>query len=312
MTALDEAFPDTLPMVLDTPEYKEALELNDALNTAGFAYVYGGRNTSLTEEDLEERRLAFHEQLDKLDAALVASKGPFRLGASFSGLDCIMVPTLERWRFQLPITIGIDILEDRPALQAWFDAMDAFAPYSGRVAGDQYSWTATTSMFLRYFGGGEDKPEVQKGIKAADAAAELLSASFTKYDDATPDDDDTISAFAQEAAAKLITNHEAVVKDCTRQEPLSQKDIPRASDETTADALLRYVTSVLLSSPTIMESATTASLLDIPQDKMQEASVAARAVASRLCVPRDMSAGAAKMLRYVLTTVAGRLEDEKA
>lgn len=308
MTALDEAFPDTPPMILDTPEYNEALELNEALGTAGFAYVYGGRNTSLTEADLEERRLAFHDQLDKLDAALVASKGPFRLGASFSGLDCIMIPTLERWRFQLPITIGIDILEGRPALQAWFDAMDNFAPYGGRVAGDQYSWTATTSMFLRYFGGGEDKPEVQKGIQAADTAAELLSTSFTNYD-ATPDDD-TVSAFAQEAAAKLIINHEAIAKDCTRQEPLSQKDIPRASDEPTADTLLRYVTSVLLASPAVVESATTALLLDIPQDKKQDASVAARAVASRLCVPRDMSAGAAKVLRYVLTTVAGRLEDE--
>jgi glutathione S-transferase len=312
MTALDEAFPDTPPMVLDTAEYKEALELNDALNRAGFAYVYGGRNTSLTEEDLEERRLAFHEQLDKLDAALSASEGPFRLGASFCGLDCIMVPTLERWRFQLPITIGIDIVEDRPALQAWFDAMDAYAPYSGRVAGDQYSWTATTSMFLRYFGGGEDKPEVKKGIQAADAAAELLSTGFTKYDGG---DDESVFEFAQEAAAKLISNHDAVVKDCTRQEPLSQKDISRASDETTADALLRYVTSVLLTSPTtatLVESATTASLLDIPDDKIQAGIVAARAVASRLCVPRDMSAGAAKVLRYVLTTVAGRLEEEEA
>jgi hypothetical protein len=57
-----------------------------------------------------------------------------------------------------------------------------------------------------------------------------------------------------------------------------------------------------------MEFATTASLLDIPNDKIQAGIVAARAVASRLYVPRDMSAGAAKLLRYLLTTVAGHLE----
>eukprot|EP00545_Synedropsis_sp_CCMP1620_P002887 CAMPEP_0119008036 /NCGR_PEP_ID=MMETSP1176-20130426/3419_1 /TAXON_ID=265551 /ORGANISM="Synedropsis recta cf, Strain CCMP1620" /LENGTH=494 /DNA_ID=CAMNT_0006960293 /DNA_START=55 /DNA_END=1539 /DNA_ORIENTATION=+ len=314
MTALDEAFPDTPRMVLDTPAYKAALELNGNLQTAGFRFIAAVRNATLEPDLLETRREEFVTQLDELDAALLlaSNDGPFCLGAQFSGLDCIMIPTLERWRHQLPLTCdGFDILENRPALAAWFDAMDAYAPYSHRVAGDAYSWTAATSTFLRYFGGGEDKPEVKKGIQLADAAAERMTSGFAEQ----YDDNDVSVLFAQEAAAKLISNHEAVVKDCTRQEPVSQKDIVRAEDASTADTLLRYVTSVLLSSSSnnsVVEVATSAPLLTISSpDKTQEAALAARTVAARLCVPRDMSAPAAKVLRYVLVTVAGRLEEEK-
>jgi glutathione S-transferase len=71
--------------------------------------------------------------LDKLDAALASSGGPFRLGKNFTGIDAIMIPTMERWRYQLPITVDFDILAGRPHLQQWFAAMDDFAPYSERL-----------------------------------------------------------------------------------------------------------------------------------------------------------------------------------
>merc|ERR1712127_1031299 len=103
-------------------------------------------------------------------AAAIGSEKCFRLGADFSGIDAIMVPTLERWRYQLPVTENLDILENRKNIQNWFDTMDSFEAYGARVAGDEYSWTATASMFLRYFGGGEDKPKVVEGIAKADAA----------------------------------------------------------------------------------------------------------------------------------------------
>merc|ERR1712086_951172 len=131
--------------------------MNEALNTAGFSFMYASRNESLTDADKEDRRVAFLDQLDHLDAALSHSAGPFRLGTSFTGIDAIMIPTLERWRYQLPIQQGISILVNRPGLEKWFQAMEAHSPYYDRVAGDEYSWTATTSMFLRIFGG-EDNP----------------------------------------------------------------------------------------------------------------------------------------------------------
>mmetsp|Transcript_16041 Transcript_16041/g.19283 ORF Transcript_16041/g.19283 Transcript_16041/m.19283 type:complete len:465 (-) Transcript_16041:87-1481(-) len=302
LKALDEEFPSTPKMVLDTPEYQEATEMLDALNTAGFTYVYANRNASLTEADKEARRMEFFDELDKLDSALGKSNGPFRLGEDFTGLDAIMVPTLERWRYQLPLTAGIDILENRPNIEKWFEGMDSFAPYSERVAGDKYSWTATNSMFLRYFGGGEDKPEVAEAIQRTDMVAEELTKSFS--------DDPVDDSFAVEAVAKLLSNHDAVVKDCTRDEPLSQKDVPRANDEDAADAVLRYVASIMLS-PSPAETVNTAPLLDLSADKVPGASRAARTVAARLCVPRDMGAPAAKIFRKVLSTVADRLDGKE-
>jgi len=301
LKALDEEFPATPKMVLDTPEYQDAAEMLDGLNTAGFQYVYGNRNASLTEEEKESRRLAFVDGLDKLDKALAESKGPFRLGEDFTGMDAIMVPTLERWRYQLPLTAGMDILENRPHLEKWFTSMESFSPYGERVAGDKYSWTATNSMFLRYFGGGEDKPEVAEAIRRTDIVAEELTKSFSN----DPVDDN----FAVEAAAKLISNHDAVIKDCTREDPLSQKDVPRGNDEEAADAVLRYVASIMLS-PSPSEAVNSAPLLDISTDKVQGASRAARTVAARLCVPRDMGAPAAKIFRKVLATVADRLDEK--
>jgi len=301
LKSLDKAFPDTPKLMLDTPEFQEAQEMNDALSAAGFAYVYAGRNETLTPQDVEDRKAAFEEQLNKLDAAL-AESGPFRLGKDFTGMDAIMIPTLERWRWQLPITVEFDMSEGRPYLQAWFDAMDSYAPFANRVAGDQYSWTATASMFLRYFGGGEDKPEVAAAIERADKAAADLSKSFAQQ---TVSDD---PFFGLEAAAKLVSNYEAVVKDCTSKEPISQKNVPRASNVEVADAVLRYVASILLlSSDDSLEMARTAPLVKVSD--VSEGALVARTVACRLCVPRDMSAPAAAVLRGVLAVVADRLED---
>merc|ERR1711966_226347 len=179
--ALEEEFPDTPKMVLDTSDYEAAVKMNDDLTAAGFGFVYAGRNESLTEENKLERKTKFLSELDRLDAALKQQQqegGFFRLGKSFTAVDALMIPTLERWRYQLPLTNDIDIQEGRPFLTKWFEAMDSYEPYSSRVAGDEYSWAATNSMFLRYFGGGEDKPEVAEAIQRADTAAERLASSF--------------------------------------------------------------------------------------------------------------------------------------
>jgi hypothetical protein len=78
----------------------------------------------------------------------------------------------------------------------------------------------------------------KKACKQRTPLLSFLSTGLTKYDGGD-DVDESVFKFAQERAAKLITNHNAIIKDCTRQEPpLSQKEISCAYDETTADALL--------------------------------------------------------------------------
>ena len=143
--------------------------MDEDLTSAGFGFVRAARNETLTEEDTLERRTKFLSELDRIDAALEERQKTgtgggwgFRLGMDFTAVDARMIPTLERWRYQLPLTTDVDIQEGRPALTKWFELMDSYRPYSSGVAGNEYSWTATKSMFLCYFGGGEDKEAADK------------------------------------------------------------------------------------------------------------------------------------------------------
>ena len=310
MAALDEEFPEH-PMLIDSVEYEAAVEMNEDLTKAGFEFVYAGRNDTLTDEDKLKRKAKFVSELDRLDAALEEQQRQvdggrcFRLGEDFTAVDAIMIPTLERWRYQLPLTADIDILEGREGLKQWFAAMDSYEPYNGRVRGDEYSWVATNSMFLRYFGGGEDKPDVAAAIKRADAAAERLSSSF--IDQLLEEEYDVDrKKHSTEAAAKLVSNHEAIVKDCTRDDPQSQQHIKRASDAVAADAILRYVCKLLLSDDDTLKKAYESPL---PETISPDGAAAARVVASRLCSPRDISAPAASILRAALCSVANRVEE---
>lgn len=309
LRALDEEFPNTPKMMHeDDANFQAALQMNEDLQSAGLAFVYGGRNASLTEEDKMERRTKFLDELDRLDAALQEQgEESFRLGKEFTAIDAIMIPTLERWRYQLPITTDIDILDGRPGLVSWFKSMDAYEPYAGRVRGDQYSWVATNSMFLRYFGGGEDKPDIAAAIKRADETAQTLSASFAENMAI-----DEVGKHALEAATKLISNHEAVVADCTRTDPVSQQHIGRAGDKNAADLILRSVAAALLkscdSSGSTITDANLDAVMELGSDTRKDAALAAKTVASRLCVPRDMSADAASVLRGTLAVIADQLE----
>ena len=115
---------------------------------------------------------------------------------------------------------------------------------------------------------------------------------------------------SREAAAKLVANHEAVVMDCTRDDPLSQKHVGRASSPDVADAVLRHVVGLLLSDEDAVLRAREGPLPDVGGGSTREdAARAARTVAARLCVPRDMGAPAASVLRAVLAIVADRLDD---
>lgn len=307
LRALDERFDDTPRLMSDGPEFVAARDMNNDLTAAGFAFVYAARNDTLTEEDRAARRVAFEAEIDRLDAALTAG-GPFRLGSEFTGMDAIIVPTLERWRYQLPLTAQLDILAGRPGICRWFEAMEAFAPYSERVEGDAYSWTATNAMFLRYFGGGDERPEVAAAIAKSDEAADSLATAFA----AQLETADSGAGPRREAAAKVVTNHAAVVEDCTREDPLSQKHFPRATAAVEGvDVVLRHAASVLLSGEDVVEAAQKGPLPELPEGESRTAAaLAARTVAKRLCVPRDMGAPSARVLRGVLATLADRLEKE--
>ena len=105
---------------------------------------------------------------------------------------------------------------------------------------------------------------------------------------------------SKEAAAKLVANHEAIVKDCTStgEDTKSQKHIGRASNFAAADMMLRFVCNCLLSENSTLEEAKEASMMDMISAK--DAAAAAKVVASRLCVPRDLSAPRRELLWLLL------------
>jgi len=215
-------------------------------------------------------------------------------------VDAVLIPTLERWRYQLPLTHDIDILDGRDNLRMWFGTMDAYEPYNGRVAGDEYSWTAVTGTFQRYFADVED-PAIQAVIKNADEKAAQLVGSFAVGWDGVEHD------HRVEAARKLIGNHEAVVGDCTggvdgSPDVRSQKEVDRATDREAADQVLRFVAGVLLEvEGSGMEG------LDVEVKGGSKMAEAAKVVARRVSVPRDMGIGAGSALRGVLMGVADGL-----
>ena len=96
MKALDDAYPNTQRLVLDTDDYKAARVMNGELSKAGFGYIYASSNISETE--LQEKERVFIDNLNSLENALEKSGGPFRLGKDFTGIDAEMIPALERWR----------------------------------------------------------------------------------------------------------------------------------------------------------------------------------------------------------------------
>ena len=304
LKALDEQFPNTPRLILDDQEdYQRAREIVSNATTAGGQFVYSGRNQTMSDEEKQQKRTAFENALKSLDDFLQSQqspKGGFCLGESISGVDIEMVPIMERWRYQLPLTINMTIYDTQkyPNLCKWYNAMDRYAPYTNRVAGDAYSWTAVASTFLRFFATGPNgtmSQETRATIDRADAVANDLTKTFAssnKYDETT-------QARIQ-AAAKLIGNHKAVVKDCINPDPKSQKELPRAQKEEIADLALRAVAQSLLTEKP-------PSLFLDDKDVAAEAASALRTVAARLSAPRDMGAPAAQMLRKTLIALETEL-----
>ena len=61
---------------------------------------------------------------------------------------------LERYGVQLPLMAGISLrgghLYKRwPNISRWYNAMESVPEYVARVQGDDYSWTAVVSTFMR-------------------------------------------------------------------------------------------------------------------------------------------------------------------
>lgn len=230
---------------------------------------------------------------------------------------------MERWAVQLPLTHGCSPRSTRwPALQQWYEAMEAMPAYSQTVKGDAYSWASLVGTFQRMFANAnatangtataaelaaaaEREAKSKAAILASDraAAAELKRVRETSLDERPRE--------ARVAAARaLISNRAAVLADTTSTEPKTQTNLRRADeeDERIVDAVLRETARRLLAVPADDTYGLDGSgYADQPGDAVA-AAAAARYVARRVCVPRDMGEPAAEALRGVLLEVAAECE----
>jgi len=306
---LDELYPSTPKLVHDhLPEYNAAVVLLDDLQKAG--RKYGGVNFSGIKEGETQEKKTFLGKLDELEALIAKNKGPFIFGSDVSGLDVRMVPWLERWRFFSPLRANASVTEGRPYLEKWYEeGIYKLAPYVNRVGGDQYSVAASSSYFLRSFGekgkDGKLSTKTKMAIKENDENSDRLLQEFLEKKTGSLYTGLNVSPkeFARRAAAKIISNHDNIIVDCTNLQPKTQPELDRAKSTESADTALRAVVSTLLNN----EEEIVTPLFDTIEESI-DAAQAMKTIAQRLCVPRDMGAPSATTLRRVLLKTADGIE----
>jgi len=120
---------------------------------------------------------------------------------------------------------------------------------------DKFSWTAVASYFLKLFSGNSTDPTVSVAVERADATAAALTASLAGDDGtdveavAQMEEKDELRRAKIEAAKKLVSNHEAVWKDCTHPNPKTQPGLGRVDRDNFGDGVdraLRMVSHSLL------------------------------------------------------------------
>jgi hypothetical protein len=234
------------------------------------------------------------------------------LGPNVSGIDIKIIPAMERLRYQLPITVDMNIMEGRPNLQKWFEeGMHSLGGYANRVAGDKYSWTAVSSFFLKLLSdnfNGELTPDAAAAVERSKESAAALVKGFSEEPTYTVTKGSTLSKeeITRSAVSKIIANHDNVIKDCTSSDPKTQTDLKRANSSDSADIALRAVAMNLLNEG---EGETSYPSFESTEDAL-DAAVAMKTIAQRLCVPRDMGGPSAAVLRKTLMAVAECIESD--
>jgi hypothetical protein len=157
----------------DSPTKTVADDLLEEVSKTGFTLNYPkgfGSNAKTPTTTPEERRKAFEDALSNLDFFLAFHGGPFALGSSWTSTDICITPTMERLRYQLPISQNFVVYDpDRwPAVAAWFDAMGSLKGYYGRTSGDEISWLSTIPVFARMFGGKDGISKEQEEVRQSE------------------------------------------------------------------------------------------------------------------------------------------------
>ena len=312
---LDEMYPSTPPLwppdnvdasTVETliSEFEAAVPRGVARDSSRAAFLFS------KEEGFHYDTLPRHVFVDFLDVteSLLAKHGgddgPFFCGACVSAADIVFAPLLERYAAQLPcLHAGLVPRgsEAWPLLSRWYDAMDQVPAYACRVKGDAQSWRKVLSTSPWWPAGWPSRgdPEERGDPRGGELALteEDACVAFGGDGSVAPDIWNAYASGrahvsiqpAAEAAAKIVRNSAAIVRDAEKQYAL-----PAGTSADEYDAALRAVAASLLAFERIKgsEEAETSG-------SCERSSIRAffAYLSERMCVPRDLGGPEAAAIR---------------
>jgi len=279
MFAIEQAFPDTPSLIPSAdPErmqtFHQLLRLERVLAGAWLNWLRGPLRASASAES------SFVYTVEAVDQALRAyGDGPFFLGGSSpSFVDCVFAPFIERIRSSVSYWRSVDILDEErwPSLAAWFAAMEELPLWANLRSDD-----LTHVLAL--------PPQIGPCTFVGDRGRASLLIDRARSLAVLNDGDDAAAvAVRAEAAAALVNNREAVVKDAL-------KGIQRTGNQSVATDIetgFRAAVAVL-ADPSQLEALEEALAASGALGDMAAVAAAARYERQRACTPRDMTVAGA-------------------
>ncbi|CAL8471991.1 g11533 [Coccomyxa elongata] len=316
MRILEEAFPDKKPLL--PPKGTKERQRADSLMRLERRLFSDWLSWLTTSWGHDANKREFIATMDAVDMELGDAGGPFFLGPELSMVDVVFAPFLERIAASILYYKGFTVRgEGRwKNLDRWFEAMEARPAYMG-TRSDYFTHVHDLPPQL---GGCASVPEAADAIAAIDGEdgtswqlplPPLNSTSFPEpY---SPGENPVLDRLR--AAARLVGNHEAVVRFAARgcgkpgRRPVSAplSDPTATPGETYLDAVdagLRYVAHALL-------EGVEASGLQVGDGKKHPGDpvvASAEYLRDRVGVPRDLPYPAARQLRAHLNWLINSLE----
>lgn len=303
---LEESFPNNTPLIpqAQRKRHQQLMQLERALFGRWMQWL-----TSSWSDG--QGREGFVQGLDAVDGELAKGGGPYFLGAELSLVDLTFAPFMERMAASLVYYKGFIMRgEGRwPHVEAWFDAMES-RPTFANIKSDYYTHAHDLPPQLGGCAFNDSGPAFAAQIDGTDGTSwtlPLAPLTATSLEPVPGGDHPALDRL--EAAAKLVENHDAVVRFSARATgkpgtrrygaPLADPTAsPWEDDLPAADAALRHVAAALLREDEDIATADALQLATGPE--ALSANVAAEALAylrDRVGVPRDLHFPAARQLR---------------
>lgn len=273
----------------------------NGLVKSGFEFLRGKPfNSEQSTETIPEQIAAqllnfqttFETKLDQLEVILGQYPGAYFMG-EFSLLDIMYAPALRRLAANLPVFRGYFLYNnDRfPRLNQWLTAINKRSAYQRVKPSDRTNNLVMHKLF---------------GVQPIDNSKSISVTQPQPHAEAGSDKQD----YFMEAAARLSSNYQTVIADIIKNSGIkkwvSQETLP--SIESAIDGHLRRLVHCLIEGSIPLFSDRPVDSKTDQQNEGKEELVADAAVGAialaflrnRVCVPRDMSAGAAVALQTTI------------